>query len=146
MKGFLDSIRRLGMVRVAMLMGVTLGIIGAFVWLELQGPSRARMTMLASDLDPQSAQQIVTELTARKIPYRLDGGQIFVPDSDLATARTLSAVNGASAGNITGYEIFTDGSWVCYRLSGTEPVVRVYTEARSENESAKLSAAATPAA
>jgi alpha-D-glucose phosphate-specific phosphoglucomutase len=38
--------------------------------------------------------------------------------------------------------IFTDGSWVCYRLSGTEPVVRVYTEARSENESAKLSAAA----
>jgi phosphoglucomutase len=38
--------------------------------------------------------------------------------------------------------IFTDGSWVCYRLSGTEPVVRVYTEARSESESAKLSAAA----
>jgi len=38
--------------------------------------------------------------------------------------------------------IFTDGSWVCYRLSGTEPVVRVYTEARSEAESAKLSEAA----
>ena len=28
--------------------------------------------------------------------------------------------------------IFDDGSWVCYRLSGTEPVVRVYTEARDE--------------
>ncbi|MGC2446295.1 MAG: phosphoglucomutase/phosphomannomutase family protein [Candidatus Sulfotelmatobacter sp.] len=27
--------------------------------------------------------------------------------------------------------LFDDGSWVCYRLSGTEPVVRVYTEARS---------------
>ena len=38
--------------------------------------------------------------------------------------------------------IFTDGSWVCYRLSGTEPVVRVYTEARSQADSAKLSAAA----
>jgi flagellar M-ring protein FliF len=110
MKGFLDSIRKLGMVRVAMLAGVTLGIIGAFVWLEIQGPSRARMTLLASDLDPQSAQQIVTELTGRKIPYRLDGGQIFVPDSDLATARTLSAVNGASAGNVTGYEIFDKGN------------------------------------
>jgi phosphoglucomutase len=24
--------------------------------------------------------------------------------------------------------LFSDGSWVCYRLSGTEPVVRVYTE------------------
>jgi len=27
--------------------------------------------------------------------------------------------------------VLADGSWVCYRLSGTEPVVRVYTEARS---------------
>jgi phosphoglucomutase len=38
--------------------------------------------------------------------------------------------------------IFDDGSWVCYRLSGTEPVVRVYSEARSESELEKLSAAA----
>jgi phosphoglucomutase len=38
--------------------------------------------------------------------------------------------------------VFDDGSWVCYRLSGTEPVVRVYTEARSEQDLAKLSAAA----
>jgi alpha-D-glucose phosphate-specific phosphoglucomutase len=37
---------------------------------------------------------------------------------------------------------FSDGSWVCYRLSGTEPVVRVYTEARSEPGLEKLSAAA----
>ena len=28
--------------------------------------------------------------------------------------------------------VFGDGSWVCYRLSGTEPVVRVYSEAPSE--------------
>jgi phosphoglucomutase len=38
--------------------------------------------------------------------------------------------------------IFDDGSWVCYRLSGTEPVVRVYTEARSEKGLEKLSTAA----
>ena len=30
--------------------------------------------------------------------------------------------------------ILDDGSWVCYRLSGTEPVVRAYTEARSEKD------------
>jgi len=35
--------------------------------------------------------------------------------------------------------LFDDGSWVCYRLSGTEPVVRVYTEARSRDDLAKLS-------
>jgi alpha-D-glucose phosphate-specific phosphoglucomutase len=38
--------------------------------------------------------------------------------------------------------VLEDGSWVCYRLSGTEPVVRVYTEARTESDLEKLSAAA----
>jgi phosphomannomutase len=38
--------------------------------------------------------------------------------------------------------LFSDGSWVCYRLSGTEPVVRVYTEARSEKGLQKLSTTA----
>ncbi len=38
--------------------------------------------------------------------------------------------------------IFEDGAWVCYRLSGTEPVVRVYTEARSEDDMETLSKAA----
>jgi len=35
-----------------------------------------------------------------------------------------------------------DGAWVCYRLSGTEPVVRVYSEAGSQQDLEKLSAAA----
>lgn len=39
--------------------------------------------------------------------------------------------------------IFEDGSWVCYRLSGTEPVVRAYTEARSDKDSAVLTQAAS---
>jgi alpha-D-glucose phosphate-specific phosphoglucomutase len=38
--------------------------------------------------------------------------------------------------------ILEDGSWVCYRLSGTEPVVRAYTEARSEKDMEALRAAA----
>ncbi len=38
--------------------------------------------------------------------------------------------------------IFDDGAWVCYRLSGTEPVVRVYTEARSHSDTAALGNAA----
>src|ERR1700758_3233721 len=38
--------------------------------------------------------------------------------------------------------VLDDGSWVCYRLSGTEPVVRVYTEARTEKGLEKLSTAA----
>ncbi|MFI5070038.1 MAG: phosphoglucomutase/phosphomannomutase family protein [Terriglobales bacterium] len=38
--------------------------------------------------------------------------------------------------------VLDDGSWVCYRLSGTEPVVRVYSEASSKESLGKLSAAA----
>ncbi len=38
--------------------------------------------------------------------------------------------------------IFADGSWVCYRISGTEPVVRAYSEARSEPDVEALKAAA----
>jgi alpha-D-glucose phosphate-specific phosphoglucomutase len=38
--------------------------------------------------------------------------------------------------------ILEDGSWVCYRLSGTEPVVRAYTEARSEKDMESLKTAA----
>ncbi|HYE24819.1 MAG TPA: phosphoglucomutase/phosphomannomutase family protein [Clostridia bacterium] len=38
--------------------------------------------------------------------------------------------------------VLEDGSWVCYRLSGTEPVVRVYSEARSQSGLQKLNAAA----
>jgi len=38
--------------------------------------------------------------------------------------------------------VLDDGSWVCYRVSGTEPVVRAYTEARDLAGLARLSAAA----
>jgi alpha-D-glucose phosphate-specific phosphoglucomutase len=38
--------------------------------------------------------------------------------------------------------ILEDGSWVCYRLSGTEPVVRAYTETRNEQDMEALKAAA----
>jgi phosphoglucomutase len=38
--------------------------------------------------------------------------------------------------------VLADGSWVCYRLSGTEPVVRIYSEARTEEAMKKLGVAA----
>jgi alpha-D-glucose phosphate-specific phosphoglucomutase len=38
--------------------------------------------------------------------------------------------------------VFDDGSWVCYRMSGTEPLVRIYAEARSEDDLQKLAEAA----
>ena len=57
-----------------------------------------------------------------------------------------SEFNGIKVANVVRIDglklVLADGSWVCYRLSGTEPVVRVYSEARSTEDLAKLSAAA----
>ncbi len=110
MKGLIDSVRKLGIVRVAMLAGVTFGIIGAFAWLEMQGPTRSRMTLLASELDTQTAQQIIDALASHKIPYRLDGSQILVPDSEISTARSFLPSSALSTENVTGYEIFDRGN------------------------------------
>jgi alpha-D-glucose phosphate-specific phosphoglucomutase len=52
--------------------------------------------------------------------------------------RKLAAVNRMDGLKM----VFADGSWVCYRLSGTEPVVRAYTEARTEEDLNRLSVAA----
>jgi phosphomannomutase len=38
--------------------------------------------------------------------------------------------------------IFEDGSWILLRLSGTEPLMRVYTETATPAESARLAEAA----
>ena len=38
--------------------------------------------------------------------------------------------------------LLEDGSWALFRKSGTEPVVRVYTEAGSVEDLEKLTAAA----
>lgn len=38
--------------------------------------------------------------------------------------------------------VLDDGSWVCYRMPATEPVVRIYSEAKSEQGLAQLSKAA----
>src|SRR6476660_7922514 len=38
--------------------------------------------------------------------------------------------------------VLDDGSWVCYRVSGTEPVVRIYSEAKSEAELSRLAGVA----
>jgi phosphomannomutase len=52
----------------------------------------------------------------------------------------LSGLKVASVVRTDGLKlILEDGSWVCYRLSGTEPVVRVYTEVRDHADSASFS-------
>jgi flagellar M-ring protein FliF len=108
----IDTLRAFGIVRVIALVGVAIGVLAAFLMLELQGVNTSRMTLLVSDLDPHSYQQAIEELDRRKIPYRTDdsGGQIYVPDSDINAARGTLAKAGLSISGTTGYEIFDRGN------------------------------------
>jgi phosphomannomutase len=60
------------------------------------------------------------------------------PDPTDFAGRKVSEVNRKDGLKL----VLSDGSWVCYRLSGTEPVVRAYSEARTEADLKNLSAAA----
>ncbi|HQT77760.1 MAG: flagellar M-ring protein FliF, partial [Rhodospirillales bacterium 20-64-7] len=110
--GILAYVRTLGIARVAMLAGVALGMLAAFVWLEMQGPLPGRMKLVASDLDSATVQQITEELDRHKIPYRLDnsGNALLVADSQVSAARAILASKGISAEGTKGYEIFDQGS------------------------------------
>lgn len=55
-----------------------------------------------------------------KIPFNLLG-------------RRVTRVN-----RLDGIKIITDKSWLMFRASGTEPIVRIYAEARTERETKKL--------
>jgi flagellar M-ring protein FliF len=108
----LAMLRKFGIVRVIALVGVGIGVLGAFLMLELHGVTTSRMALLVSDLDPHSFQQAIDELDRRKIPYRIDetGGQIFVSDADMNAARGTLGKAGLSVTGTTGYEIFDRGN------------------------------------
>ncbi|HET6607439.1 MAG TPA: flagellar basal-body MS-ring/collar protein FliF [Rhodopila sp.] len=112
MQGLLETIRKLGMVRVAVIAALTLGTIGGLVVLELWGGAAPRTSVLASNLEPQDAQDLMRALDSARLSYRFDPQtrQILVAESDLAAAQALkpgSAGGGATpAGGTTGYEIF----------------------------------------
>jgi flagellar M-ring protein FliF len=109
-KGIVAHIRKFGVARAAMLGGVALGMLAAFIWLEVQGPPPGRMRVVASDLDAGSARTVTDEFDKRKIPYRLDGTQLLVAETQLATARSILSAKGISGEGLKGYEIFDQGS------------------------------------
>ncbi|HYZ21752.1 MAG TPA: flagellar basal-body MS-ring/collar protein FliF, partial [Rhodopila sp.] len=111
-KGILAQARSFGLARVAMLAGVTLGMLAAFLWLEMQGPPPGRLKLVASDLDSATARSVTEELERRKIPYRLDGNgsELLVADGQVATVRGLLSAKGIAASSLRGYEIFDQGS------------------------------------
>ena len=108
---FLEFLRSLGTVRLAIMGVVFVSLILLFVFLttRLTGTS---MDLLFSNLETTDSNLIITELQQQNIPYevRNDGTEIFVPRDKVGTTRISLASQGLPSGKSVGYEIFDNNS------------------------------------
>lgn len=105
-----NFVRTLGPVRLAVLAGVALALLGFFVWIITRA-SAPQQALLYGDLDMADAGRVVAQLEASNIPYRLDsgGGSIYIAAEQVARTRVALAEQGLPSGGSVGYEIFDSG-------------------------------------
>ena len=108
METFLQALRSLGPMRLAVMGAVILGLIGFFIFLTTR-LTTPQMELLFGELDPSDSSRIVGQLESTNTVYELraNGSQIFVPSDKVAQLRLTMAEQGLSGGTI-GYEIFDD--------------------------------------
>ena len=108
METFLQALRSLGPMRLAVMGAVILGLIGFFIFLTTR-LTTPQMELLFGELDPSDSSRIVGQLESTNTVYELraNGSQVFVPSNKVAQLRLTMAEQGLSGGSI-GYEIFDD--------------------------------------
>jgi flagellar M-ring protein FliF len=116
MKALLDGLKALGPARLAAMGAVALGMLALFAVMLMRGSGSDQMALLYADLDLRESAQVVEQLTARHIPYRLGGGgtQIMVPSDQVPDARLLLAREGLPSGGSVGYELFDRGDGMAF--------------------------------
>ena len=106
---FVLAMRNLGPMRLAIMGGVVLGLIGFLVFFgtKLSTPS---MTTLYNELAQSDAAGTVQELESRNIPFKIsqNGTQIAVPAERVMQLRLELAQQGLPSGGSVGYELFDD--------------------------------------
>ena len=108
MDALLQAIRNMGPMRLAVMGGVVLSMVGFFIYItsRLATPN---MELLYADLDQKDSGKIVQTLESMNIPYELaGGGSIKIPGGDISRVRLLLAGQGIPGGGTIGYEIFDD--------------------------------------
>jgi flagellar M-ring protein FliF len=105
-----NFVRTLGAVRLAVLGGVALALIGFFVWIIARA-SAPQQALLYGDLDMADAARVVSQLEASAIPYHLGNGgtSVYVAADQVARTRVALAEHGLPSGGSVGYEIFDAG-------------------------------------
>src|SRR5690606_23195197 len=103
----MQTLARLGPMRLVALGGVGLGILAFFFYFTTRLATED-MRVLYSDLDPSDSSKIVTRLESLAVPSELsrDGTRIMVPASSAARLRMTMAEEGLPSGGSIGYELF----------------------------------------
>ncbi|MGZ4850804.1 MAG: phosphoglucosamine mutase, partial [Candidatus Bathyarchaeia archaeon] len=100
----------------------------------------AMTTALLLDIMAQTGQSL-SALVAEQPQYFLEKGKIDCPDDkkEVLLKKILEQVKGENISTIDGVKIwFSDNSAILIRPSGTEPVFRLYAEAKNQEKALKL--------
>lgn len=111
MNAFIQTLRNLGPLRMAVIAAMGVAVIGFIIYLLLRVSSGSEMALLYGDLGGADAGKVDARLTQLNIPHELrgDGSQILVPADQVAHARVTLASEGLPSGGSIGYEIFDKG-------------------------------------
>lgn len=108
METLLQALRNLGPLRLTVMGGIALTLIGFFIFLATR-LTTPQMELLYGSLDNDDMSQITTRLSTTNTPFELRGGnQIFVPAEQVSKLRMSMAAEGIPGGGSVGYEIFDD--------------------------------------
>lgn len=105
-----QALRNLGPLRLTVMGGVAVGLIGFFIFIttRLTAP---QMELLYGGLQPDDASRITAQLSQTNTPFEIrNGNQIFAPSDLVGSLRLSLAGKGIGGGNIVGYEIFDNAS------------------------------------
>ncbi len=105
-ESLLQVIRNLGPAKLAAITGITVALLGFFIFLtsRLGSPD---LTLLYGNMDPSDSNQIQMQLALEGLPFevRENGKEILVPASRVNNIRLKMAELGLS-GSVIGYELF----------------------------------------
>ena len=115
---------------------------------ERDGPLMSLILLEAMAIRKQRLEDQIAELMAEFGPHEYN--RVDLHPNPAKMPAIIRALNEDNPTNVAGWEVasidrtdgtkfdFADGSWLLLRASGTEPVVRVYSESSSQENVAKL--------
>lgn len=107
MNSFLETIKQLGPMRMAIMGGVLVGLLLFFIFVSMR-ISMPELKLLYDNLSTTDSAAMAAKLQETGIAFDIspDGTRILVPENEVAKARMTLAADGLPNGGSMGYEIF----------------------------------------